>query len=56
MTEDKQDDGTDKDMMSRVVNYVFAEVPERYMQMLAKKGFKVFGERAVVALLSTLIQ
>mmetsp|Transcript_16608 Transcript_16608/g.23571 ORF Transcript_16608/g.23571 Transcript_16608/m.23571 type:complete len:320 (-) Transcript_16608:1552-2511(-) len=38
------------DMMSKIVNIVFTQMPERYAQMSTNKGFKVFGERAIVAL------
>jgi len=52
MTGGDNDDGSPNDMMHRVVNYVFTEVPERYTQVSTKKGFRVFGERAVEALLA----
>ena len=53
MTESANWDGVQEDMMDRVVNYIFtqAQDPPKFSQMSAKKGIKVFSEKAVAALI-----
>mmetsp|Transcript_9094 Transcript_9094/g.12929 ORF Transcript_9094/g.12929 Transcript_9094/m.12929 type:complete len:81 (-) Transcript_9094:1766-2008(-) len=51
MTEAKDEYNLSNDMFSQVINFMFTQVPAKFSQMSANKEMKIFGERAVAALL-----